>query len=580
MFVSTQHPEIVRASRRTSTVKRIWLAYLLFHLGLLVPTFAQNPPAQAPPDHIRGVVINTVTHEPIARALVVSEDRRFAMMTDTQGRFTFPLSPAQTDSVASNAAGGNTHENNAQSLPATLSATRPGFLQTPDSTVILTPTNITGDITIPLTPEGRIVGRVTLATGEAPDPIGVRLFRRQAREGITHWDEVGSAETRSSGTFRFADLYPGDYRIVTGELLDPDPQDVTPRGTVYGYPPVYYPNAEDFSAARIISLTAGMTVMADMTIAKRAYYPVKIAVLNAPAIAGLSVFISANGHHGPGYTLAYNTQPRTIEGLLPDGSYVVDAYNFGQNAANGSITINVRGAPVTNATMLLQPDSSIAVQVTKEFDSDASKSAGPSPPRLRLGAGLTRGGGSYLYVYLQPAEEFDQLRGSVTNPPKGGDDALVIDGVAPGRYWVKVNSSRGYASSVTSGALDLQHQPLVVGVSGTTSPIEITLRDQSAELDGTVDGQTAGSPQRAHVYLVPLPESSGDFRDLVAAPDGSFQFQTLPPGQYRALAFASEEQLPYRDPEAMRAYDSLGAVVDLEPGQKQKVQLHLLGGKE
>jgi hypothetical protein len=318
---------------------------------------------------------------------------------------------------------------------------------------------------------------------------------------------------------------------------------------------------------------------------------VKIAVPNAPTIAGLSVSVSAYGHHGPGYTLAYNTQPRTIEGLLPDGSYVVDAYNSGQNAAYGSIVINVRGAPVTHATMSLQPDSSIAVQVREEFSHEIAGSR--SSVGDGRGSSFARSIGverqNYLYVYLQPAEEFDHLRGAMTNPPKAGDDSLTIDGVAPGRYWVKVNSSRGYAASITSGALDLQHQPLVAGVAGTISPIEITLRDQTAELDGSVNvqngdsqsvDQAAGSLSNAHIYLVPLPESSGEFRDSVVAADGSFQFQTLPPGAYRALAFASDQQLPYRDPEAMHAYDSAGVVVDLEPGQKQKIQLHVLGTKE
>lgn len=584
LFVPLENSVVAKVRRKTTASKNIALFRLLVLSGLLACSLAQNlPPAQTPPDHIRGVVINAVTHEPIARALVMSQDRRFAVMTDSQGRFAFQLSRAQTEGAENNASGSNA----AQNLPGALSASRPGFLQTPESIVILTPTNIAGDITIPLIPEGRIVGRVVLRTGESPEPIGVRLFRRQAHDGITHWDEVGSAQTKGNGAFRFAELNPGDYRVVTGELLDRDPVDSAPGSTAYGYPPVYYPNAEDFSSAKIIALSPGTTMQADMTIAKRPYYPVKIAVPNAPTIAGLSVSVSANGHHGPGYTLAYNTQPRTIEGLLPDGSYVVEAYNFGQNAANGSITINVRGAPVTNATMSLRPDSSIAVQVTRDFGADARGTGGASPPRVRVGSGFA-GSGNYLYVYLQPAEEFDQLRGAVTNPPKAGDDSLTIDGVAPGRYWVKVNTSKGYAASITSGALDLQHQPLVVGVAGTTSPIEITLRDQTAELDGAVNvqngdsqsvDQAAGSLSNAHIYLVPLPESSGEFRDSVAAADGSFQFQ-MPPGTYRALAFASDQQLPYRDPEAMRVYDSAGIVLDLEPGQKQKIQLHVQGAKE
>lgn len=528
------------------------------------------PGAQSPPDHIQGIVVNRVTREPIVRALVFSPDRRFATLTDAQGRFQFQLSPQPS---------GNAGAPPTTDVPYALSARRPGFLQTQDATVNLTSSEITNDIVIPLTPEAHIIGRVTLASGEPSEPIQVRLFRRTVRDGIAHWDEAGSAETRSNGGFRFAELTAGEYKVVTGELLDRDPADSAPGGAVYGYPPVFYPNATDFSSARTIALGPGVTASADMIIAKRAYYQVKIMVPNAPAIAGLTLLVSAQGHHGPGYALSYNAQARTIEGLLPDGSYLVEAYNYGQSSSNGSLLINIRGGSPTNATMTLVPNSSIAVEVTNEFAADSSAS-GPPPPRVRIGSGAIATTGNSMYVYLQPADEFDQLRTAVSQAsPTGEANSLTIDGVAPGRYWVKVYSPRGYAASITSGAVDLQHQPLVVGTP-TTSPIEITMRDKTAEVDGTVDSQGTGAvPSGAHVYLVPLPDSSGEFHDVFVSADGSFQSPAMPPGEYRALALASPEQLPYRDPDAMHAYDALGVVVDLEPGQKQKIQLHLMGGQ-
>ena len=73
------------------------------------------------------------------------------------------------------------------------------------------------------------------------------------------------------------------------------------------------------------------------------------------------------------------------------------------------------------------------------------------------------------------------------------DDSLAIEGVQPGRYWVRVDASRGFVASVTSGTTDLQHHLLVVGPGGSSSPIEITLRDSTAELDGTVEGMPAAS---------------------------------------------------------------------------------------
>ena len=53
----------------------------------------------------------------------------------------------------------------------------------------------------------------------------------------------------------------------------------------------------------------------------------------------------------------------------------------------------------------------------------------------------------------------------------------------------------------------------------------------------------------------------------------------MTPGTYRVLAFANQQpNLPYRDAEAMRAYESKGQVVHLPAGQKTSVQLQLIPG--
>jgi hypothetical protein len=51
----------------------------------------------------------------------------------------------------------------------------------------------------------------------------------------------------------------------------------------------------------------------------------------------------------------------------------------------------------------------------------------------------------------------------------------------------------------------------------------------------------------------------------------------LPPGSYRVLAFADyPPDFEYRNPEAMQAYESKGAVVRVSGGQKEHVQLKLV----
>ena len=153
---------------------------------------------------------------------------------------------------------------------------------------------------------------------------------------------------------------------------------------------------------------------------------------------------------------------------------------------------------------------------------------------------------------------------------------------------MRVQSSRGYAASVRSGNLDLQHQPLVVGVGGTASPIEITMRDDMAQISGTVQGITPPTPgpagastgpgqSRAYVYCVPFADSSGQFADIWVHRDGSFDSGDLVPGSYRLLAFdRMQPEMEYRNPEAMQGYETKGQVVRLAGGQKERVTLDLI----
>jgi hypothetical protein len=243
---------------------------------------------------------------------------------------------------------------------------------------------------------------------------------------------------------------------------------------------------------------------------------------------------------------------------------------------------------------MLVPTRSISVNVKEEFTSGTS--TGPAPFMSGRRAFTMRDPRSYMNVMLEPADEFDQRPGGVMRPPSGPEDtSLAIENVQPGRYWVKINSSRGYASSVTSGGVDLQREPLRVGL-GSISPIEVTMRDDSAQIDGTIEGAnislsgTAGavpggaglaSPgpytPSAHVYCVPLSDSTGQFTEIGVSPEGTFTSPELPPGVYRVLAFKRQQtDLEYRNPEAMRAYDAKGLVVRLVAGQKEHLRLPLV----
>jgi hypothetical protein len=507
------------------------------------------------------------------------------MLTDGQGHFEFPLPKDEPNSdtnfevlsplLSSNGKAGHQFW---------LSARKPGFLDDPGDRI---EASAGSETTIPLLPEALIKGRVSLSASDSALGIAVQIFSRQVVDGFPRWMPGTSVTTNSAGEFRFAELHPGAYKLVTHEWLDSDPADTGPGGQLYGFPPVYYPGVTDFAGASAIELVAGQTVEADFSLTRQAYYRVKIPLANAEAIAGANISVQKEGG-GPGYSLGYNLGNRQIEGLLPNGNYVVAASTFAPNSLTGEVNLKVAGVAAEGPTMALAATSSITLDVKEEFTSNSWIGESNYFDGKRT-VTFRRGARSYLQARVEPVDELMQLRNGVIRPPKGpNDDSMVIEDLVPGRYWLLLNTNRGYVASATMGGVDLLHQPLVVG-SGASTPIEITMRDDGAELDATLANLAAPSPTaggfvtaafpppQAWLYCVPLPDSPGQFQQLGVSPEGTFTSQMMAPGGYRVLAFAKPQpNLAYRDAEAMGAYENKGQVIHLAAGQKAAIQVSII----
>ncbi len=428
-----------------------------------------------------------------------------------------------------------------------------------------------------------IKGRVTLSTGDVAGNIIVQLFSKRVFDGFPRWTSGQTVRANSAGEFRFAELRPGSYKLVTNEWMDNDPVAATPGGQLYGFPPVYYPAASDFSTAASIDLTAGEAVEADLSLTRQAYYPVRIPV--ASEDIGNEMTVTVQGQRGPGYELGFNMGAHRIEGTLPNGTYAVGASTFGANASSGKITLVVAGGPAETAALVPTRNSSIHINVKEEFNEKKSNAT------MSYSNGTNtytfHGPRAYMHVSVESADEFEPRGNANLRPPLGpNDDSLVLEDVAPGRYWLHVQTGEGYLASATMGTSDLLREPMVVG-AGANPSIEVMLRDDAAAIEGTVTdianhvltnaNDVANAFPQAWVYCVPLPDSSGQFEQIGVSGEGKFQHEKLAPGSYRILAFSTRQPfLPYRDPAAMKVYETKGQVVNLTAGQKTTVEVQLI----
>ena len=524
---------------------------------------------------VSGTVINSVTHEPVGRALVYASDGSIATFTDEHGKFELSLAGMVP-------AGASTGQ---LAIQASLQARRPGYLSNLGREGFVMITAGQKDITISLVPEALIIGKVKFPSAEAGDQVPLQLYRREIRDGSAQWTPLPGTTTRSDGEFRFADLQAGDYRLFTLENTERDPPANTPDGPVYGFPPRFFAAANDFASSDIIHLKAGQNFVATLAPERQKYFDVKIPVMfPEPLRAGLRVSVFPQGHRGPGFALSFNRAQQAIVGSLPNGTYTVEASSFGPESVSGITQFVVNNGPVIGPPLSLTANPSIEVRM--HADSPPPRSANPQPQNPDRNIPLA-------YVTLHSADAFPNPLGQW---PRANPESEEIRGVTPGIYWVQVQAPMGYVASATSGGKNLLTTPLTVPYGVGLPPIDIAIRYDGGEIEATIVGdkqqasaaqsppgmamyqRNVGSPdqQRSTLYCI----SAGNTGYPPITPhswvNGHPTLSNVPPGDYRIFALATPEDMEYRNPEAMRKYESLGQVVHVESGQKLQVNVPLV----
>jgi hypothetical protein len=535
----------------------------------------------AGPDSVHGTVINAKTHEPIARAVVYSPDNRYATLTDDRGHFEFkfppqekvaPPVPASSTDVQGNRKVQEWYQRNTR--PNTFFARRQGFLPNQNGGSIQETESNRAEIVLPLEPEALIVGHVQLPGVDNTDRIQLQLYRQNFEEGRERWVQAGNFTTWATGEFRFSELEAGTYKLLTQERIERDPAFFNPGDQLYGFPPVFYPNGNDFSAAAPIKLATGATFQANLAVARREYYPVRIGVANVPAGTYPGVEVYPQGHPGPGYSLGYDPAEQVVLGTLPTGSYTLKIFAQGETGSSGSMNFSVRGGPLEGPAVSLYPNVSLSVNITREFGPDASADQGAiAGRRLEL-----NGPGRYVSIVLRPAEQFGMeptvMSQQEPNQPEGG---ITLKNVAAGTYWMQISANDCFPASATWGGGDVLHRPITIGIAGGGSPIEVTLRNDGAEVMGKVEFPERTGLQKpnepapvlppAFVYFVPVSENAGQLRQAQVW-SGIIDEKQIAPGMYRILVFdRANTDIGNGNPEVLRKYESGGVVVELSASQ-------------
>jgi len=536
--------------------------------------------AQAPAGdtvyHLHGTVIDGVTGKPLSRALVKSGDQRLATMTGPDGKFAIDIRVPERPDAA-----GNPSRNSFAGIFPGLTAQKPGYLlpQGRQTAIALSDTLSSTSVDFKLMPAAVITGRVSSAVSDSAAGFRVNLLLHQVMEGHFLWVPAGTVLTNARGDFRFPDLRPGEYALATAQWAGDQAQAMQGGAITQQYPPTFYGDVRSLAGSTKLRVHYGDVARTEIHLHLTTYYPITVPVTPLSDNIGVTTRLTGMGYTGSS-PLRYSREKSAVEGSLPSGDYtlLLATAGGGPQQSYATLPIHVESSPVRTGDITLTPPATIQVRVHTEF----TKQDDSSTFNTQL-SGVLRGSGSsrtqpQLVQLLLRSEDGSGGYVAVSHPSPGGD--LVIDNVQPGHYLVHEQPFRGYVASITSSGVDLLEHPLIVNPSGAPDPIDVTLRDDTATLNGSVKPGDGPPPQNSFIALLPT-GSSGHFSQALAGPDGKFSAENVAPGTYLVLAFRGQAfQLPYREAEAMRHYDGKGPTVTVAAGESPQIDVPLLDEAE
>lgn len=545
------------------------MAQWILSLGLLgaLCSFAQEGQAQTNGNEkkltsVKGVVVNSVTGEPVTKATI----------TLTQASGDHSTQEATVYSIAADSAG----EFRLREIePGTyrLSARRRGFIGpapagTRRDTEGLIIKLVSGDdltqVKLVLTPQAVITGRILDADGEPLQGVQVHGLRLRWKDGIKVLDPVASTETNDLGEYRIRDLSAGRYHIAA-TVTHPDAvfagsNHISKDAAALAYPPMFFPGVTDGSTALAVEVGPG---------AIRQGVDIRLAKMAGKRVSGRIVLPS-------GMKL-----PRTYVALLPGG--IDEAMPSLQvpvvTTLNGGNTFEFR--TVFPGRYVLRGDSEDSkhyLQAPLEVgDQDIEELQVPLRPLMRI-VGRIRWEDGMPPGASTPVIRVARIRGGQFSESEGHNPFELTD-LTPQRMRITVEgaSAQDYVKAITYGNERVENE-LIDVIEGPD--LEIVMRRGAASIEGSIDAGDDGPGANATVVLVPAAEAKREslamHHQTASDQNGHFEIHGIAPGEYVLFAFDSIEPGSWFDPEFLPQYEKRGERIKLEEKGHESKKLTLI----
>lgn len=530
---------------------RIVASFALFAVAL-----RGQSAAPAKPGKVEGVVISSVTNDPVKKAAVTLQALggrgNYSAVTDAAGHFHF-------DSV-----------NPGKYLPM---ATCDGFIPprhnrfNPMTALIsVAAEQEVKDVVVKLLPLAVVNGHVLDEDGDPLVWSQVQALRYIYREGgVRQLLPAGFATTDDLGEFQFLDLEPDRYYFVAvaHPHMERLPRNTKSAAPEQAYPRTFYPSASEAEQATATVVAAGAQVNGiDFHLRKAPAFHIRGKALdgrsgepvrnrNFQVRTSLNIFFE-NGRVRPDGSF-------DVPGMV-SGSYTLILYGQDHELSVRQ-NIEVGDHDVNDLVLVLRPKLEVTGTMRLEGKPPASGHRGQM--RLTL-------------------VSMEQGMSAWTALNSDGSFALKV---TPAEYQINAFCDAGaYVKSVHSG-----DQELAGGKIDLTQPssgaLNIVCGTDVGEIQGTVQTENGEPAAQAMITIGPDDEhfSRLDFHNvLISDQKGHFDYRDFAPGSYRVFAWESSDVDPQmlQSAEFRKAFESRAASVTVLPGGSASVQLNLIPASE
>jgi len=411
---------------------------------------------------------------------------------------------------------------------------------------------------------------------------------------------------RRGPTERAENPYVVRRTLPTGEILEES------------YQLVYFGGTTDPSLAKLIDAAAGATFpSADISLASgrvRAWHirgvvidgttgmPAGGAAVRAiprewsPETLVLNATADSNGEFdlvgatGGGYTVfatSISTLPGTSPNISPELAAAAAAAGVTLNLNGGGTTTGITAIPVDIANgnvekLRIVTGSSLSVPGRVLVEGRTPSDNDPDMAKIRIN--LTRD--PDLIAAPSAMAPLPPLPPGTTNPgPRTANGQVLANGTYtlltwPGDSRISVTGipANTYVKSIRLGPFDVMSDGLHLA-GAPENPMEILLATDGGTVNGTVL-KTQGQQEtftNAVVALVPelpaLRRRAEFYQSTNTDAKGAFQFQNIPPGDYKLFVWEFAPDMAWQNAEFIRVYDSSGKTIRVSENSKQDVTL-------